>query len=218
MKAAFFSILALAVSAFAAPVADANNAVRHVNNVENTFVRSNEAEVAKRAITSSQDLISTLQGAVSSVKTQGGSLNGILGKVQSGDVSKDKGADQALPKLKSLLATLTNLVTELTGAAGLDVTDSDVKTINTLVIALVSEVTTIVKGLLTILGVRPQLDSVLHSVFQILAKVLILVIGIVGTIVPGLVVALSPLLVGIGNGLLAPLLTLVAGLLAGLAA
>ncbi|KAH7110414.1 hypothetical protein B0J13DRAFT_577909 [Dactylonectria estremocensis] len=218
MKAAFFSVLALAVSAFAAPVADANNAVRNVNNIENTFVRSNEAEVAKRAISSPQDLISTLQGAVSSVKTQGGSLNGILDKIQSGDVSKDKGADQALPKLNSLLATLTNLVTELTGAAGLDVTDSDVKTIHTLVIALVSEVTTIVKGLLTILGVRPQLDSVLHSVFQILAKVLVLVIGLVGAIVPGLVVALSPLLVGIGNGLLAPLLTLVAGLLAGLAA
>ncbi|KAH7146717.1 hypothetical protein B0J13DRAFT_500596 [Dactylonectria estremocensis] len=218
MKAAFFSVLALAISALAAPVADANNAVRHVNNVENTFARSNEAEVAKRAITSSQNLISTLQGAVSSVKTQGGSLNGILSKVQSGDISKDQGADQALPKLNSLLVTLTNLVTELTGSAGLDITDLDVKTINTLVIALVSEVTTIVKGLLTILGVRPQLDSVLHSVFQILAKVLILVIGLVGAIVPGLVVALSPLLVGIGNGLLAPLLTLIAGLLAGLAA
>ncbi|KAH7141703.1 hypothetical protein EDB81DRAFT_948139 [Dactylonectria macrodidyma] len=218
MKAAFFSVLALAISAFAAPVADANNAVRNVNNVENVFVRSDEAEVAKRTISSPQDVISSLKGAVASVKTHGSSLNKILNKVQSGGVSKDKGADQALPELNSLLHTLTNLVTELTGAAGLDVTNADVTTIRILVVALVAEVTTIVKGLLTILGVRPQLDSVLHSVFQILAKVLILVIGLVVAIVPGLVVALSPLLVGIGNGLLAPLLTLVAGLLAGLAA
>ncbi|KAH6883445.1 hypothetical protein B0T10DRAFT_494244 [Thelonectria olida] len=218
MKAAFFSVVALAMSAVAAPISDANNAVRDVNTMESAFVRSNEAEVAKRAISSPQDLMSTLQGAVSSIKTQGGSLNDILNKVQSGGLSKDEGANQALPKLNSMLDTLINLITELTNASGLDVTNSDVKTIHTLVIALVSEVTTIIKSLLTILGVRPQLNSVLHSIFQILTKVLILVIGLVGAIVPGLVAALSPLLVGIGNGLLAPLLTLVAGLLAGLAA
>ncbi|KAH6884287.1 hypothetical protein B0T10DRAFT_579820 [Thelonectria olida] len=206
MKAAFFSAIALAMSAFAAPVFDAHNAARDV-------------EVAKRAgISTPQGLITTLQGAVSSVKTHSGSFDNILDKVQSGDISKEEGSNQALPELNSLLDTLTSLVRELTGAAGLDVTDADVKTVQTLAIALVIEVTTIVKGLITILGVRAQLDSVLHSVFQILAKVLILVIGLVAAIVPGLVGALSPLLVGLGSGLVAPLLTLVAGLLAGLAA
>ncbi|KAH6886885.1 hypothetical protein B0T10DRAFT_563116 [Thelonectria olida] len=206
MKAAFFSVVALAMSAFAAPVADADNTIRDLNRVE------------KRAISGPEDLISNLQGALSSIKTQGGSISDILDQVQSGDMSGNDAADQSLPELKSILDTVTDLVKELTGAAGLDVTDSDVSTIQTLLIALVAEVTTIVKGLVTILGIRPQLNSVLHSVFQILAKVLVLVIGIVGGLVPGLVAGLSPLFVGLGNGLLAPLLTLVAGLLAGLAA
>ncbi|KAH6989927.1 hypothetical protein EDB80DRAFT_881943 [Ilyonectria destructans] len=158
------------------------------------FCLSNDAEVTKRDISSAEDLINTLQDTVSSVKTQGGSLHDISDKVQSGHLSQDKDAGQALPELNSLLDTLTNFVTELIGSAGLDVTHSNVKTIHTLVVALVSEVTTIVKGLLTIFG--PHL----------------------GAIVSGLVAALSLLLVGIGNGLLPPLLTLAAGLLAGLTA
>ncbi|KAH6971173.1 hypothetical protein BKA56DRAFT_678298 [Ilyonectria sp. MPI-CAGE-AT-0026] len=72
----------------------------------------------------------------------------------------------------------------LIGSTGLDVTDSYIETIHTLVVALVSKVTTILKGLLTIFGVRPWLDSVLRSVFQILAKVLILLMALLGAIVP----------------------------------
>ncbi|KAM0420903.1 hypothetical protein ACHAPT_011292 [Fusarium lateritium] len=233
MKATFFSVFALALSAIASPVPQAGNAVRSVGQV-NDAVKSTTDIVnkkvgvkqivdkaadtaAKRAITDPQVLITTLKTVVHKVNGQTTGINEIVEKVKSGALTKDAGANQAVPQFEAVHFELTEVVTTLTGAAGLDVADADVDTVLSLVVVLVSEVLTTVKTVVTVIGLRPQLISILHSVFQILAKVLTLVIGLVAAIVPGLIAALTPLLAGLGNGLLAPVLTPVTALLAGLA-
>ncbi|KAM5350379.1 hypothetical protein ACJ41O_006884 [Fusarium nematophilum] len=216
MKASFFSIFALAMTAIASPMAQPANAPRDgVNGADKA-----SAGPGKRAakVTDVNQLITLLKGADGSLDGQAGGIGSILDQVKAGDITKNEGADQAVPIFEDMHFTLTEVVTSLTGAAGLDVADSDVDTVLNLVVVLVTIVLTTVKTLVTVLGLRPQLISVLHSVFQILAKVLVLVIGLVVAIVPGLVAALSPLLAGLGNGLLVPIVTPLAGLLAGLAA
>ncbi|KAH8658551.1 hypothetical protein BGZ61DRAFT_540483 [Ilyonectria robusta] len=113
-----------------------------------------EAETSKRDISSPHNLISTLQGAVLSVNTQGISLDDISDRVQSGDLSYGRDAGQALPEHNSLIDTLTNFVTKRIGSSGLSITNWYIKIIHTLVVALVSNGTTIVKGLFTIYGIR----------------------------------------------------------------
>jgi phage-related protein len=113
--------------------------------------------------------------------------------------------------------TLTEVVTELTGTAGLTVLDGDVDKVLNTVVTLLTVVLKTVDSLVTILGLTPQLNSLLHSVFSLLAQIITLVTGLVGALVPGLVAALSPLLAALGNGLLAPLLTPIVAVVAGLA-
>ncbi|KAI8660905.1 hypothetical protein NCS57_01069100 [Fusarium keratoplasticum] len=229
MKATFFSVFALAISAIASPVPQVNGAVGQVNGVvksttdivtKKVGVKQivDEATAAKRAIADPQVLITTLKTTVHKVNGQTTGINEIVEKVKSGALTKDAGATQAVPMFEAVHFELTEVVTKLTGAAGLNVADVDVDTVLSLVVVLVSEVLTTVKTVVTVIGLRPQLISILHSVFTILAKVLTLVIGIVGAIVPGLIAALTPLLAGLGNAVLAPVLAPITAFLAGIAA
>ncbi|KAI8661926.1 hypothetical protein NCS55_01064200 [Fusarium keratoplasticum] len=229
MKATFFSVFALAISAIASPVPQVNGAVGQVNGVvksttdivtKKVGVKQivDEATSAKRAIADPQVLITTLKTTVHKVNGQTTGINEIVEKVKSGALTKDAAATQAVPMFEAVHFELTEVVTKLTGAAGLNVADVDVDTVLSLVVVLVSEVLTTVKTVVTVIGLRPQLISILHSVFTILAKVLTLVIGIVGAIVPGLIAALTPLLAGLGNAVLAPVLAPITAFLAGIAA
>ncbi|EEU42857.1 uncharacterized protein NECHADRAFT_84146 [Fusarium vanettenii 77-13-4] len=229
MKATFFSVFALAISAIASPVPQVNGAVGQVNGVvksttdvvtKKVGVKQivDEATSAKRAIADPQILITTLKTTVHKVNGQTTGINEIVEKVKAGALTKDAAATQAVPIFEAVHFELTEVVTKLTGAAGLNVPDVDVDTVLSLVVVLVSDVLTTVKTLITEIGLRPQLISILHSVFTILAKVLTLVIGIVGAIVPGLLAALTPLLAGLSNAVLAPVLTPITAFLAGIAA
>jgi hypothetical protein len=182
------------------------------------IVDKSTASPAKRDVANVGELLSVLQSGTSGIKSKTSGFSGIADKVKAGDLTKSEGADQAIPGLEGVNFELTQIVTKLTGAAGLNVADSDVDKVLNLVVVLVSEVLAAVKTIVTVTGLQPQLISVLHSVFQILAKVLTLVIGLVAAILPGLIAALSPLLAGLGTGVLAPLLTPVVALLAGLGA
>ncbi|KAF4958689.1 hypothetical protein FSARC_10962 [Fusarium sarcochroum] len=234
MKATFFSVFALAMSAIASPVPQGEKSARSVeqvggavHNVEHIVTEvgvkqivdeaTKKAPVKRAAISNPQELITTIKTTVHKVNMKTTGINAIVDQVKAGKMTKDAGATKAVPGFESIHFELTELVTKLTGAAGLDVADADVDTVLSLVVVLVSEVLTTVKTVVTVTGLRPQLISVLHSVFQILSKVLTLVIGLVAAIVPGLIAALTPLLSGLGNGVLAPILTPVTGLLAGLA-
>ncbi|KAM0250271.1 hypothetical protein ACHAP5_002330 [Fusarium lateritium] len=233
MKATFFSIFTIAISAIASPVPQGENSARDVeqvsgavHNAENIVSKTGVKQILdaasephkRAAISSPEQLITVLQSGVSNINSKTSGLSSIADKVKAGDLTKDEGATKAIPSFKSMHFELTEIVTKLTGAAGLDVADSDVDKVLNLVVVLVSEVLTAVKTIVTVTGLRPQLISVLHSVFQILAKVLTLVIGLVSAIVPGLIAGLTPLLAGLGNGVLAPVLTPVVALLAGLGA
>ncbi|KAM0232061.1 hypothetical protein ACHAPO_008095 [Fusarium lateritium] len=238
MKATFFSLFALAASAIASPVAqpagvnptpDTQEVRGAVQNLENILKiagvdqivdesTKGSASPIKRDVSSPAELLSVLQSGASNIKSKTSGFSGIADKVKAGDLTKSEGADKAIPGLEGVNFELTQIVTKLTGAAGLPVADGDVDKVLNLVVVLVSEVLTAIKTIVTVTGLQPQLISVLHSVFQILAKVLTLVIGLVGAILPGLIAALSPLLAGLGTGVLAPLLTPVVALLAGLGA
>ncbi|KAI5456886.1 hypothetical protein BGZ63DRAFT_434111 [Mariannaea sp. PMI_226] len=208
MKAAIISIIALAGSALAAPFVENNDIIARADN----------AELVKRAdINNAQDLIDTLQDALDAVEADRDDIENILDQVQNGDITKDEASKEVLPELNDLLDILTNLVTSLTGAAGINLSDADEKTVQNLLVTIATQVTTIVKELVPIIGLKAQLRTIVRSVFQALAEVLTFGIRLVGAVVPGLVAALSPLVVGLSNALVAPLLTLIAGLLAGLA-
>ncbi|KAF5569959.1 hypothetical protein FPHYL_1643 [Fusarium phyllophilum] len=231
MKATFFSVFALAISGIASPVPEVQKDTRSVeqvngaiHNAENIVSKVGVKQIvdkatkspAKRAaISNPQELITVLKSGVSNINKK--TTDSIAEKVKAGDLTKDAGATKAIPGFESVHFELTEIVTKLTGAAGLNVADSDVDTVLSLVVVLVSEVLTAVKTIVTVTGLRPQLISILHSVFQILTKVLVLVIGLVSAIVPGLVAGLTPLLAGLGNGVLAPVLLPITGLLASLA-
>ncbi|KAF4439932.1 hypothetical protein F53441_12433 [Fusarium austroafricanum] len=234
MKATFFSVFALAISAIASPVPQAQTEARSVeqvggaiHNAENIVSKvggkqivdkATKSTVKRAGITDAQQLITVIKSGVSKVNKKTIPLNSIVEQVKAGKLTKDAGATKAIPAFEAMHFELTEIVTKLTGAAGLNVADSDVDTVLNLVVVLVSEVLTAVKTIVTVTGLRPQLISILHSVFQILSKVLVLVIGLVTAIVPGLVAGLTPLLAGLGNGVLAPVLLPITGLLAGLAA
>ncbi|RSL58615.1 hypothetical protein CEP54_007717 [Fusarium duplospermum] len=230
MKATFFSVLALAISAIASPVPQVNNAVGKVNGVAGSTTGLvnkkvggvkqvvDEVVPVKRGIANPQVLITTLKTTVHKVNVQTTGINEIVEKVKSGAITKDVAVTQAVPLFEAVHVELTSVVTKLTGATGLNVPEVDVKVILSNVVILVSEVITAVKDIVAATGLQPQLISVLHSVFQILAKVLTLVIGIVGAIVPGLIAALTPLIADLSNAVLAPVLTPITAFLAGIAA
>ncbi|KAJ4124274.1 hypothetical protein NW768_009633 [Fusarium equiseti] len=236
MKAAFFSLFALATAAIASPVpqavnptpdtaevksaVDSLNKILEIAGVEEIVDKSTKGSASpiKRDITDITQLLSVLQSGASGIKDKTSGFEGIADKVSAGDLTKAEGAEKAIPGLEGVNFELTNIVTKLTGAAGLPVANGDVDKVLNLVVILVTEVLTAVKTIVTVTGLQPQLISVLHSVFQILAKVLTLVIGLVAGLLPGLIAALSPLLAGLGTGVLAPLLTPVVALLAGLGA
>lgn len=132
-------------------------------------------------------------------------------------MTKAEGTESAMAAIGNMHFKLTDVVTKLTAAAGIPVAGADVDKVLNLVVALLAEVLFTVKTLVTILGLRPQLVSLLHSVFGLLANIITLVLGLVTGLLPGLVAGLSPLLAALGNGLLAPLLTPIVALVAGLA-
>ncbi|KAI9163026.1 hypothetical protein HJFPF1_04623 [Paramyrothecium foliicola] len=243
MKAALFSLAALASSAFAAPfnmasaglvqrapaveqpaARDVGKAFQAIDDIVTNELGLGEianevgkANPAKRDLTDTAGLVELLSTALESVTSQTDLLNGIGQQVKNGDITKEEGEKQAAEQIGNTQFTLTQVVTELTGTAGLTVLDGDVNKVLNLVVTLLTVVLKTVDSLVTILGLTPQLNSLLHSVFSLLAQILVLVIGLVAAIVPGLIAALSPLLAGLGNGLLAPLLTPIVALVAGLA-
>lgn len=131
-------------------------------------------------------------------------------------MNKEDAEADVTKQLQDMHFKLTDILTKVLGSAGLNVANGDVDKVLNLVVVLVSEVLFTVKSLVTILGLRPQLVTLLHSVFNIVAGLLKVLIGLLAGLLPGLVAALSPLLAGLGNGLLVPLLTPIVGLLAGL--
>lgn len=235
MKFSFVALAAMATSAFAAPAvtpignpADLTDSINQLTQLAFGDLglgqvvdgaTGNPTSVIKRAdpITDAQGLISMLTSGLANVKQVTGALNGTMSQVQSGDLSKTDATKQAASQLMDMHFKLTDILKQILDSAGLNVSGTDLDKVLTLVVALVAEVLFTVKTLLTVLGIRPQLASILHSVFGLLANILTALIGLVAALVPGLIAGLSPLLAGLGNGVLAPLLTVVAGLLAGLA-
>ncbi|KAF7550895.1 hypothetical protein G7Z17_g5400 [Cylindrodendrum hubeiense] len=233
MKAAFFTTIAtMALSAFAAPVTESNSvAARQAGGVQDAVNKVDEivteelgvGEIADAIATTPskrqdlggiEGLISTLTDLLDTLQGQSGGFQDIADQVNAGDLTPDQGADAAIPGFQDMHYSITEVVTSLTGAAGLTVADGDVDTVLNLVVALVSIVLANVKVIVTVTGLQPQLISLLHSVFSILSSLLILVIGLVSAILPGLIAALTPLLAGLGNGLLVPVLTPIVALLA----
>jgi hypothetical protein len=141
----------------------------------------------------------------------------LLKKVDSGKVEKPEADSKVVDLVEGIQLDITEIVTSLTGAAGIPVAGADVDRVLVLVQTLVDLLLTTVNTIVTVLGLRPQLVSLLHSVFTLVANVLTLLIGLLGGLLPGLVAGLSPLLAGLGNGVLAPVLTPVVALVAGIA-
>jgi len=213
------SVVFFAASAIAAPFQSTPKA-RDVESSVKSLERSTGLEVAARgpssvemaekrqgSITDLTSLLGALQGAQSGSAGPLGNLQDIISGVSAGGMTPDAGAAAAQPQLEEIETVLQNLVLQLTDAAGLSVRPSDLSTVVTLVNTLLSQVLVTVNSLVTVLGLKPQLNSLLASVLGLVSKVLVLLIGLLSGLLPGLVAGLSPLLAGLGTGLLAPLLT-----------
>lgn len=135
-----------------------------------------------------------------------------MAQVKAGTLSKDKAATTTHAHLLDLQSTLTALLSEILCTVGIDPNDLD--KILCLVVALVSEILCSVKYLLTILGVRPLISTILHAVFGLVASILCAVVGLVGKLLPGIIYSLSPLLATVGQGVMAPLTQVIASVLA----
>jgi hypothetical protein len=233
MKAVFFSVLALATTALASPIKARNitDVVKTVGTAVETVPVVGDVVAGvvdgvklpvKRADlplpVDANSLIAFLTGAADSVKTPTAAIQTILDQVTSGAITPDAGEELASPQIQAIELELSQIVEDLTTAAGIDVPAEQVDVVLDLVVLLVGQLLTNVRAIVTILGLRPQLIVLLNSVFVLLAKILVLLNGIVLGLLPGLVAALSPLLAGLGNGLLAPIVTPVVALVAALAA
>ncbi|OAQ76382.1 hypothetical protein VFPBJ_08742 [Purpureocillium lilacinum] len=235
MKATFFSIAALAATALAAPFRPEARQIGDINAVGDALeivdgvavddlgvgeIANNVIDTPlKRAdVANVGDVIILITSLTEGVTTHTGAINKTLAAVQGGELSKDDAAKQVTEQLQGVHFKLTDVVTKLVGAGGLDVSDADLDKVLTLVVALVSEVLATVKALVTILGIRAELISILHSVFNIVSSLLATLVGLLAGLLPGLLAVLSPLLAGLGNGLLAPLLAPIVALLAALSA
>ena len=183
MKAAFLSLATLAFTAFAAPSAPAprdavSDAVHELEDLLvsdlglGKIVDGATQTPTKRGIESPDDLISVLESVLSGLKENTGSINSTLSMVQDGSMSKDDAADAAAGELKDIQFKLSDILQKILNAAGLNVSKTDLNKFLTLVVSLVSELLFTVKTLLTILGIRPQLASILHSVFGLLQNIL----------------------------------------------
>ncbi|KAH7141350.1 hypothetical protein B0J13DRAFT_676318 [Dactylonectria estremocensis] len=239
MKATFFTTIAtMALSAFAAPIiSEAKDIVVHqvggvqdgVKNVANVDVTA-EVEVGKidaditaaagkRSVSLSTvgDLISILTNLLDDLKGQSTTFQTLASQVDNGKLTVEQCADAAVPLIQDTRSLISEVVTALTGtvASALDATESEVATLVKLVVNIVSVVLTNVRTIVNVTGLRPQLTSLLHSVFSILNSLIILVIGLVSAILPALVAALTPLLATV-TGVLVPVLSPIVGLLASL--
>ncbi|KAI1736021.1 hypothetical protein F4680DRAFT_452472 [Xylaria scruposa] len=219
MKATFFAIAAFAATAFAAPAGGVAGAVQTVDDVVSTDLGIEQItdRIGARSITDSAGLIGALEGLFTGIQTNTGAINNTVANFQNGKISKQEAQTAASTQIADMKFKLATIVTELTGAAGLNVSEGDVNKVLNLVVVLLTEVLSTVKALVTILGITPQLTVLLKAVFGIVSNLLVVLIGLLAGLLPGLVAALSPLLAGLGNGLLAPLLTPIVALLAALA-
>jgi hypothetical protein len=111
---------------------------------------------------------------------------------------------------------LQGLVADLTGATGMRARGSELNGVTSGVTTICKETITSVNGLVSVIGITPQLTSIVTSVLTLVSQVLSLVIKLVPGLVTGLIAGLTPLLAGIGQGLLAPLLTPIAAAVAGI--
>lgn len=144
------------------------------------------------------------------------STEDVLAKVDAGEMEKPEADAQVIDLVEGIQLDITEIVTSLTGAVGITVLDGDVDRVLALVEILVKELTGTVNVIVKVLGLRPQLTSLLHSVFTLVANVLTLLVGLLGGLLPGLVATLAPILAGLG-GVLAPVLTPVVALVGGIA-
>ncbi|KPM34843.1 hypothetical protein AK830_g11726 [Neonectria ditissima] len=230
MKATFFTTLAaMASSAFAAPLLSGlptDKALNIVNGAKDTVTTTTSNvvtlpevpvvnSIVKREPIDVGGLITLLTGLVDKVKDQTGAIEVIVSQVKSGELTKVAGADAAVPQFKAIHATITEVVTKLTGVVGLSVPDLDVDSILSLVVSLVTVTVTSVKNIVAVTGLRPQLLSVLHNVFAILNSLLALVTGLVAAIIPGLISTIGPILEDVPS-VLASVLSPVVGLVSGL--
>ncbi|KAI0203193.1 hypothetical protein F4808DRAFT_458409 [Astrocystis sublimbata] len=224
MKACFFAIAAFAATAFAAPAGGVAGALHTVDDVVSNDlgvkqITDSISSGSKKtsSVTDSAGLIEALEGLFSGVQTNTGAMNATIASFQNGKISKKEAQTAVSKQATNMKFKLSEIVSDLTGAAGLTVAKGDVDKVLNLVVVLLTEVLSTVKAIVTILGITPQLTLLLKSVFGIVANLLVVLIGLLAGLLPGLVAALSPLLAGLGSGLLAPLLTPIVALVAALA-
>lgn len=197
------------------PVGDALNEV--VSKLPIVGSSEDEDAVNTSDVGSVDDIVTLLSGGVDNVRGKTGSIDDILAQFEAGDIDQSEADSQVISLVEGIQIDITEIVTSLTGAAGIPVADGDVDRVLVLVQTLLDLLLTNVNAIVTVLGLRPQLVSLLHSVFTLVANVLTLLIGLLAGLLPGLIAGLSPLLAGLGNGVLAPILTPVVALVAGLA-
>lgn len=118
--------------------------------------------------------------------------------------------------LEEIEAVLTEVVTSLTGAAGIKVEAGQLEEVLDLVNTLLRELLATVNYVVTTLSLGDVLSGLLKVVFGLVAKILVLLISVLAGLLPGLLAILTPILEGVGKGLLAPLLQPVLSLLTGL--
>ncbi|CAH0001935.1 unnamed protein product [Clonostachys byssicola] len=195
-----FSIATLAVSALAAP-----------------FVEADTKAIRASAPASVDDVVTLFSGSSQSITSKTTQIDVILKKVQSGETPKSDANPQVLDLVQGIHLDLSTIVSSLTTSAGIPVQKGDVDRLLTVVSALLTVVLANVRAIVTILGVQPELVSILKSVVILVSNIVTLLTGLVAALLPGLIAALSPLLAGLGNGVLTPILAPLATLLAGLA-
>ncbi|CAI6098634.1 hypothetical protein V2G26_001296 [Clonostachys chloroleuca] len=195
-----FSIATLAVSALAAP-----------------FVEADTKAVRASAPASVDDIVTLFSGSSESITSKTTQIDTILKQVQSGETPQSEANPQVLDLVQGINLDLSAIVNSLTTSAGIPVQEGDVDRLLTVVNALLTVVLANVRAIVTVLGLQPQLVSILRSVVILVSNIVTLLTGLVAGLLPGLIAALSPLLAGLGNGVLAPILTPLAALLAGLA-
>lgn len=119
-------------------------------------------------------------------------------------------------QLEGIETVLTEVVSSLTGAAGIKVEAGQLDRVLALVNILLRELLATVNYVVTTLSLGDALSSLLKVVFGLVAKILVLLIGLLAGLLPGLLAILTPILEGVGKGLLTPLLKPVTSLLTGL--
>lgn len=131
-------------------------------------------------------------------------------------MSEDEASSALEEILDGLKNDLTEIVTALTDAAGIDVEDGQLEKVLDLVNTLLTLLLGAVERIVNTLGLGDILSAILKIVFGLVSKILVLLIGLLGGILPGLVEILDGLLNGLTGGLLEPILAPVFGLLKGL--